>query len=161
MKYDCHYCTKRTARKKQMEKHENNDHSPRFNDDNTIHLSGGDQIVLLVKKMNGTWKKYHKSHTKNMHESFTIAGHKLENFEKDNGIRFNIKGDNVVGFSMTKLGEMKRNITGLVRELDMAKIDYMKVFEKKHSEVVTHLESIMLDHLTLPKWERDLMEGSW
>ncbi len=62
----------------------------------TIKLSGGEQICLMVKGWNGTWKEYFNDCLKpNIHSSFMVDGAKLYAFEKDNKVKFHMDEEDI------------------------------------------------------------------
>ena len=105
--YQCQFCQEEVPKKKLLIEHENNIHSPRWNKDETIHLSGGDQVILLLKSTFHSWDYYHKSHSKNTHISFKDGGKRLEQWEKDNGVEFVVCGDKVVSYGTTNPRKLK------------------------------------------------------
>ena len=98
--YQCQFCSEELTKKKLLIEHENNIHSPRWNKDKTIHLSGGDQVILMLKSQFHSWENYHKSHSKNTHISFIAGGKRLEQWEKDNGIEFVVCCNKVESYRM-------------------------------------------------------------
>jgi len=75
----------------------------KFGDPETIHLSGGEQVCLLVKSWHGTWKKYFDDCMKpNIHSSFMVDGAKLYAFEKDNKIKFHMDECDVTHYTYVK-----------------------------------------------------------
>ena len=95
-KRQCQFCQQEFSKKKELETHEGNDHSPRWSEDK-IHLSGGDQVILISKdKMN--WEEYHKSHSRGTHISFKDGAKRLEQWEKDNDVEFVVCCNNEITF---------------------------------------------------------------
>ena len=65
-----------------------------------VRLTGGEQIVLVVKSFYKTWKKYFQycSEHSNIHHSFFVEGAQIYGFEKENMIKFLVNESDVIGF---------------------------------------------------------------
>lgn len=89
-KEECEYCHDRFKDERILEQHIDV-HTPYWKRKKIV-LSGGDQILLALKDMQGGWKKYKSWLTRNKRFDELTKAEKIQKFERDNKIQFLVCG---------------------------------------------------------------------
>ena len=98
-RFKCDKCYKSFKKESDLQSHID-EHTP-FWKGKKVHLSGADQIRLMLKSWSGSWNKIIKDEKKRVKQKGSFDLEKmirLRDFEIENNIKFIVNGDKVESF---------------------------------------------------------------